>query len=75
MNIELRDENEVILGKGDLGSETVSAINPGDILKLEDDRCDVKGTFILVRKMFKITDGIRCCPNVVFYVQHMEDAP
>jgi hypothetical protein len=75
MNIELRDENEVVLGKGSLPFEATASIQSGDLLKLEDDRFNVKGTFALLMKMCKVHAGQGYCPTFVFYVIPMEDQP
>lgn len=69
MNVELRTQNEEVLGKGTLSSETIKAINGGDILQLASDCLNVKGTFVLVRKMFKHVWGPEYQPNVVLYVE------
>lgn len=72
MNVELRSPEEEVLGKGTLGFETVSAIQSGDILKLEDDCFNIKGTFVHVAKVFKLVAGRTYSPNVVLYVEQLE---
>lgn len=72
MNVELRTKEEEVLGKGTLPLETIKAIHAGDILQLGDDCFDIKGTFVLLMKMFKHVDGRYHFPNLVLYVEQLE---
>ncbi len=83
MNIELRDANEAVLGRGYLYREIFHSISSGDILKLENDVFDIRGTFVVIAKMFCFGKKMmKCAPSnivatetYILYVHQLETDP
>lgn len=74
MNVELRTEDEVIIGTGVLTTEIITILLPGDTVSFFDDTVDVIGRFMYVRKHVIVRHGNGYLPDIVIYVREIEEA-